>query len=814
MGSDGGWTNRHLNGVPPMGAKGLRSLADLTLVFLLLAQSSLAQTALPVGPLSLPEPASVAKPEALNPLQDIDAERARVESHIEESQKQLAEAQQTLQGPNAPAGDDERQALEQRIALLESRLLVARRYLETLDEAGTIRDERRQLQGQLDTSADLPSPPPYPIDLVESLARKLRSQKAAIETDEMRLAASTHGKTLMSAELDSDEKRFRQTLETLEGAETDAARQAARRDHALSELALSLSSESVAFLRAGEQLVKERLALHRLRAERSRSQLAQALKDLRLTPEDVQTRTAILDRELAAARKTRAKIARAEDAASDQLAELHERIDTQEQQGKVEPLAGLELELRQAQIESIRATLEDIDLQIGYLQALRRLWSERLALHRNWEVVTAKEALKDIETLLKPFAQGISALKLDQEETASFEVEQRFERPELAESRTALVEAMKERSAQLGPTLRGARQLQEFLDLWKREIEVRIGDQGTAEQTRAWGDVVLDRLKGFWSYEILAVEDTLTVNGEKIVEKRPVTVGKTIEAALILTIGLLAASGLARPISRIVLPYSAQRWQRRLLIQKILRVAMIALVVVLALVTVKIPLTVFAFLGGAIALGIGFGAKNLLNNFISGFILLGEGTIRPGDRIEIEGNLGIVQRIGERSTQVRRLDGVELLIPNSHFLENRVTNLTLSDRRLRVAIQVGVAYGSPTRQVEALLLEIAHANPLVVATPAPVAVFEDFGDSALVFRLYVWVDLAAQPDHRAVITELRHCIAERFAEAGFAIAFPQMDLHFDTKGPIPIRVSKMDGECTASGESRLSPSSSTPTDLT
>jgi small-conductance mechanosensitive channel len=358
---------------------------------------------------------------------------------------------------------------------------------------------------------------------------------------------------------------------------------------------------------------------------------------------------------------------------------------------------------------------------------------------------------------------------------------------------------MKERSAQLGPTLRDARQLQDFLELWKREIEVRIGDQGTAEQTRAWGDGVLDQLKGFWSYEILAVEDTLTVNGEKIVEKRPVTVGKMIEAALILAIGLLAASGLARLLSRIVSPFSARGWQRRLLMQKILRVAMIALVVVLALITVKIPLTVFAFLGGAIALGIGFGAKNLLNNFISGFILLGEGTIRPGDRIEIEGNLGIVQRIGERSTQVRRLDGVELLIPNSHFLENLVTNLTLSDRRLRVAIQVGVAYGSPTREVQALLLEIARANPLVVAMPAPVAVFEDFGDSALVFRLYVWVDLAAQPDHRAVITELRHSIAERFAEAGFAIAFPQMDVHFDTKGPIPVRVSQGDGEGAASG---------------
>lgn len=143
---------------------------------------------------------------------------------------------------------------------------------------------------------------------------------------------------------------------------------------------------------------------------------------------------------------------------------------------------------------------------------------------------------------------------------------------------------------------------------------------------------------------------------------------------------------------------------------------------------------------------------------------------------------------------MRRLDGLELLIPSRHFLGNRVTNLTLSDRRQRIAIQVGVPNGSPTRQVEALLREIPHANPPVLAAPAPVAVFEDFGDSAPIFRLYVWVDLAAQPDLRAVITELRHCIAERFAEAGFAIAFLQMDVHFDTKGPIPARVLRRDGE--------------------
>jgi small-conductance mechanosensitive channel len=294
------------------------------------------------------------------------------------------------------------------------------------------------------------------------------------------------------------------------------------------------------------------------------------------------------------------------------------------------------------------------------------------------------------------------------------------------------------------------------------------------------------------------------VDGEQMIEQRPVTIGKVIQAILILAIGLLVASGLARLISRIILPFSAKKWQSRLLIQKLLRVGMIAVVVILALVTVKIPLTVFAFLGGAIAIGIGFGAQNLINNFISGFILLGERPIRAGDRIEIEGTRGIVEKIGERCTRVRRFDGVEILIPNSQFLERSVTNITLSDQRMRLTIRVGVAYGSPTRQVHELLLEIAKAHELVLINPEPVVVFEDFGDNALMFCVYFWIDLAAQADFRTVVTELRHTITERFASRGYEIAFPQRDVHLDAKSAIPVKVLV---QSDTTGENRISEAS-------
>ena len=123
-----------------------------------------------------------------------------------------------------------------------------------------------------------------------------------------------------------------------------------------------------------------------------------------------------------------------------------------------------------------------------------------------------------------------------------------------------------------------------------------------------------------------------------------------------------------------------------------------ALLVAFGLAALKyanVPLTVFTFLGGAIAIGVGFGSQNILNNFISGLILLAERPIKVGDLIQLGETYGNVTKIGARSTQIRTGENLDIIVPNSKFLENDVTNLTRRDDRLRTSISVGVAYGSP-----------------------------------------------------------------------------------------------------------------------
>lgn len=736
-------------------------------------------------PLSVANAEEQGKASAVLPLEKPDEDRSRVTAHMEEAGHFLEEAEAALDVSSNPSSEDS-QHLQQRVELLQERIQIGRRHLTVIEDVEAVRAEKGQLQSEANGWTGFADPPPFSLAFVEELARKLKFHQAAKQSDELRLASFVHGKELADGEFAAAEKAYRKTLETLEAARNDAVRQSARRQHDLSQLALRVGGEGVAFVRDSEQLYKEKLALSSLHEGFLRRKLSLALRDLVLTQGEVQARLDSLRQELNAANQNLEHNTRAESALRQVLATEKPGPAVHEEPSHSDVLADLARELRQQELDILLAAREDINLHIGYIQSQQALWRKRLELHQKWDFARAKAQDKEISTILGVVDEGIRSFVLAQSEDENFVVGSRYTRMDLVPARESLQKALMERAKLRGATLQRARQFKDFLEAWHGEIEARIGDMGVAEGANGWKEVVGDYLKRYWNFELLSVEDTLVVDGVRIVEKRPVTVGKIVEAVLILMVGLLVSSWLSRLVSRMILPFSMEKWQSRLLVEKVLRLCMTALVVVLALITVKIPLAVFAFLGGAIAIGIGFGAKNLINNFISGFILLGEGVIRAGDRIEIEGTRGVVQSIGERSTHVRRVDGVDILIPNSQFLENSVTNMTLSDQRVRVTIQVGVAYGSPTRQVHELLLEIANAHELVVRNPAPFVVFRDFGESALVFQLNVWIDLTAQSYFRMVETELRHIIAEQFVERGFEMPFPQRGLHFDS--PVQVQV--------------------------
>ncbi len=230
-------------------------------------------------------------------------------------------------------------------------------------------------------------------------------------------------------------------------------------------------------------------------------------------------------------------------------------------------------------------------------------------------------------------------------------------------------------------------------------------------------------------------------------------------------------------------------------VEKLLFYLLLVIVVLLALQAMQIPIGMFTIFGGAIAIGVGFGAQNIFNNFISGLILMFDRPIRIGDTVEVSSNYGKIANVGARCTRLRRFDGVDVLIPNSTLIENDVINWTLADKQVRQVVRVGIAYGSDVQRAKELLLQAADEQPEVIKEEKlnSLVVFEDFGDNALIFDLYFWLELSELVNMRIIRSNVRFRIEELFREADITIAFPQRDTHLDTLKPLEIRMVPGDG---------------------
>ena len=184
---------------------------------------------------------------------------------------------------------------------------------------------------------------------------------------------------------------------------------------------------------------------------------------------------------------------------------------------------------------------------------------------------------------------------------------------------------------------------------------------------------------------------------------------------------------------------------------------------------------------GALGVGVGFGLQTIVNNAVSGLILLVERPIQVGDWIEVNGIGGRVARIGARSTTIVSSDNIAMIVPNSELVTQRVVNWSYGDPTVRFRIPVGVAYGSDLDEVRRALLAVAASHPSVLQHPAPTVFFAGFGDSALNLELAVW---AREMVHSPIKfkSDLNFAIDEAFRRCGVTIPFPQRDVHLRHSG--------------------------------
>ena len=177
----------------------------------------------------------------------------------------------------------------------------------------------------------------------------------------------------------------------------------------------------------------------------------------------------------------------------------------------------------------------------------------------------------------------------------------------------------------------------------------------------------------------------------------------------------------------------------------------------------------------ALGVGIGFGLQTVVNNFVSGVILLFERPVRVGDRVQLAELLGEVTHIGIRASRIRTFDGSDVIVPNGDLLASQLINWTLSDAKRRIILPVGVAYGTDPERVLEILEHVARGNAEVLDDPAPEILFRNFGDSSLDFELRAWTESAR--GWNPVRSDLAVAITRALAEAGITIPFPQRDLH-------------------------------------
>ena len=205
---------------------------------------------------------------------------------------------------------------------------------------------------------------------------------------------------------------------------------------------------------------------------------------------------------------------------------------------------------------------------------------------------------------------------------------------------------------------------------------------------------------------------------------------------------------------------------------------------IIAFQVIGVNLSGLAVIFGFLSVGIGFGLQNLTSNFIAGLMLLFEQHIKVGDRITVGDTEGDVTEINIRSTTIRSLNNIAIVVPNSEFISSTVINWSHGDPKTRLEIEVGVSYNSDLDKVMNSLFEAAKEHSLTLSSPAPKAWLMNFGDSAWNMRLLAWV--GDPQGRRQVQSDINCAIVKKFRQNGVEIPFPQRDLHVRTSVPLPI----------------------------
>jgi small-conductance mechanosensitive channel len=631
------------------------------------------------------------------------------------------------------------------------------------------------------TNNTIPSKPPYSFSKLDEQKANLmlledqrRSVSVAVKTSEDFLQATKEKSK-------EKEQAFRRIKEELEKDKKSLKTSSA---YTIAELSKRLIAEEVNLQKISLENVKLEQALNQYKRELVQREISFLESRVTFTRKELRDQIHKLEKDILPLTDALEKAKTNEEFANSRWLNAKEALVEKALSQSEADKAEKDVIKWKAWYDTYRLEVELLGEHIENLNKIKKIWEYRFALFNKAASVDLAGWTKEIDSTYEELEREKRLLAVRQTDCNNeiITLEKELESAQITSKPTRFIEerleALKPRLTLFKLGLKTIQSTQKEIQKLQNEIARREKDKSLKERiSNLW--TISHQV---WQYEITSVED------------QPITVGKIIMALALLILGLLFSNRVTAQIGKQLVKRVGLTEAAAFAIQQILYYLVLVLLVLFVLSMVRIPLTFFTFVGGALAIGVGFGSQNIVNNFLSGLILMVERPIKIGDIVEAEGVQGTVEWVGARSTIIKTFGNLRLVVPNSTLLQNKVINWSLTDDIVRREIVAGVIYGSPVRTVEKLLKQAAEEHSLVEKYPKPLVLFEDFGDNSLVFTLIIWISMArtgrAQIYIRQVESDIRFRIDELFRENHIVIAFPQRDVHLDTLKPLEVRIKK------------------------
>ena len=661
------------------------------------------------------------------------------------STRALAAQAQALRAQINPSTDT---IAEDRADFLRRQLLASLERRQDMVRA--IRDVER-LSGQPGRVA-----PPESLLALDDLRREIQRLDAEIASGARRTALLEQERTSTSAQLTEKVAAERTLLDA--GADPDAI--------AMAKLETALTESATAEV----DMMLRLLGVQQKFAQAQRDAIASALTAAGQRPLTVSSRdAAAVDARLRARgdelRRRMAAATRERERARGELAQKGATANALQLETLKERIANADID-----IELVREALTNLATE-------QLAWQMAVRIYRDHDEAAIVEARRNVPMLVerlerrRDFLASMSDQILARSGALSTELAQSPNAPDAADKR-ALRDVFDKRLQMAQHARFEESRLIDLVARMREDFDARASAYGWRERVSLAWAFVRDAISRAWNFEVFTVNQTVEVEGRKTEVPRGVTVGKVVQAPLLLIISLWIAAKLTSWWERWLHRRRGMDEGRARLMRRWALALLMAACVLASLAIAGIPLAAFAFIGGAVAIGIGFGMQTLFKNLISGVLVLVERPFRLGDVIEVGALRGMVVDIDLRTSVVRDADGADTLIPNSVLMEENVKNVTYRTRMQRQSLSVVVDGDSEPRAVVDAMRAAAQRHGQLADDPEPIVLLDDFADNGLRFTLHFWVELVPGMDRRRVASDLRMMLLGAFEDAGIKMAPP------------------------------------------